>query len=395
MQHMRQPFITGKPVAGKYFINRETELKKLDLILAGTANGDINNVILLGLRRTGKSSILLNMQEKMSKGKKVIPIIFNADGISTKDRFSRAYTNDVLNAYVEHAESMLPKEKTRSILSTSADKIKGTMTGLDAEISEFNAFHLKFKESKSSDDELLEKALQYPEKLAKAKNISFVVMIDEFQDLLKWGEEFLRMFRRLVQSQRRVAYILSGSAPTIMRQMVYDAESAFYRQLIEVHVGPLAKKHVCSFVKRRLRTVEISIGEQALERIFLLSGGLPDYVQRLGLQIYLSDSDKRSILPEDVEKAYREMIVRLNPDFGNAFRTFSDMEKEILIALANGIENPGGISAEIKRPQSSLPKTISRLMNQDVIEKRREGRYRIVDAVFSDWLAKRFASSRP
>jgi len=402
MQAMHQPFIVGRPVTGKYFIDREAELKKLEAILSGTPKGDINNAILLGLRRTGKSSILLNLQEKLSKDKRVIPIIFDAYGISTKERFGSAYMSAILNAYSKHAGNTFPHEKIKRILSTNFDKIRGTVAEFEAEISEFIAFRLKFKESRVNEDELLEHALQYPEKLGDAKNVSFVVMIDEFQDLLKWGDEFLRMFRRLMQSQSRVAYVISGSAPTIMKQMIYDAKSPFYKQLIEVHVRPLTKNHVRSFVKRRLRTARIVIEEQSLERIFQLSSGLPDYVQRLGLQIYLNclsssraNSGKRAILPSDVEDAYREMTIQLDPDFGNIFKAFSDLEKEILIALAHGIENPGSIAAEIRRPQSSLPKTLGRLMSQDIIERHRSGRYRIIDAIFSDWLSKRFSNYPP
>ncbi len=392
---MQQPFIVGKPVTGKYFIDRKKELKKLTAILSGTAKGDINNAILLGLRRTGKSSILLNIQEKLSKNKKTIPVIFDSYGISTKERFGRAYMNKVLNSYAEHTGDKSYKEKITKIFSENFDNVKDKLLEFDIGVSEFVTFHTKFREPKIDEDELLEHALRYTEKLGDDKDISFVVMIDEFQELLKWGDEFLGMFRRLMQSQSRVAYVFSGSAPTIMKQMIYDAKSPFYKQLIEVRVGPLTKVSVYSFVKKRLQTVKISIEAKSLEKIFLLSGGLPDYVQRLGLQIYLNslDKNKKSVLQKDVEKAYSEMIAQLDPDFNNIFKTFSDLEKEILIALANNIENPSTIAAEIRKPQSSLPKTINRLINQDVVEKYRDGKYRIVDTIFSDWLGKRFTNT--
>ena len=318
-------------------------LKKLTAILSGTAKGDINNAILLGLRRTGKSSILLNIQEKLSKNKKTIPVIFDSYGISTKERFGRAYMNKVLNSYAEHTGDKSYKEKITKIFSENFDNVKDKLLEFDIGVSEFVTFHTKFREPKIDEDELLEHALRYTEKLGDDKDISFVVMIDEFQELLKWGDEFLGMFRRLMQSQSRVAYVFSGSAPTIMKQMIYDAKSPFYKQLIEVRVGPLTKVSVYSFVKKRLQTVKISIEAKSLEKIFLLSGGLPDYVQRLGLQIYLNslDKNKKSVLQKDVEKAYSEMIAQLDPDFNNIFKTFSDFGKR----------DPNCVGKQHRKPQ--------------------------------------------
>jgi len=119
---------------------------------------------------------------------------------------------------------------------------------------------------------------------------------------------------------------------------------------------------------------------------FEQSHGFSDYLQRLGLQIFLDclEKDKKTVTESDVQKAYSEMIIQLDPDFGNHFTTFSDLEKEILIALANSIESPSEIASEIRKPASTLPKILTRLINQDVVERYREGKYRIIDPIFAD-----------
>ena len=196
---------------------------------------------------------------------------------------------------------------------------------------------------------------------------------------------------RLSKCSPRVAYVFSGSAPTIMREMVYDSKSPFYKQLVEIYAGPLAEDSVRSFVKSRLATVGITIDEPSLEKIFLLSGGLPDYVQRLGLQMYLDclTEDRNTVIKENLESIYSKLMVQLDPDFSNSFKIFSSMEREVLIALAGGKGRPSEIASAIRKPQSSMPQILSRLMNQDVIE-RYAGSYRIIDAVFSNWLAERY-----
>jgi AAA+ ATPase superfamily predicted ATPase len=389
---MEQPFVVGKPVTGKYFIDRESELKQLLALLSGTPKGDINNIILLGLRRTGKSSILLNAKKTLDKNKKIITVIFDAYGISTKERFGRTFVSKVLQAYVEKSGQHPYKERIKKLLGEKFEKLAERVSEFEVEFAEYVRFQVKLREPKISEDELLEAALQYPEKLGKDKGVYFVIMIDEFQELLQWDENFLKMFRRLVQAQKHVAYVLAGSAPTIMKQMVYDASSPFYKQLTEIHVGKLSSESVSSFVQKRLKSVKISIDKKALDTIFYLSHGFPDYVQRLGLQLFLRtlESGKKQIGEADVQAAYSEMILQLDPDFSNNFAAFSPLEKEILIALATGSKSPAEISAEIRKPMSTLPKTLTRLMNQDTVEKYQEAKYRITDPILSDWLNRRY-----
>lgn len=390
---MEQPFVVGKPVTGKYFIDRESEIKKILALLSGTSKGNINNVILLGLRRTGKSSILLNVKETLSKDKKIIPVIFDAYGISTKERFSKALINKVLQTYIELTGDKSYKERIRKILGQTLEKLEETISEFEIEVAEYVRFQAKLRESKINEDELLEYALQYAEKLGKEKGVYFVIMIDEFQDLLEWGDKFLKMFRRLVQAQKHVAYIFSGSAPTIMKELVYDAKSPFYKQLMEVPVNRLDRKSVSTFVQKRLKSVKISINASALDLVYTLSNGLPDYVQRLGLQIFLNslESSINQIDESKVQQAYSELLLQLDPDFNAHFDTYSDLEKEILIALAGGLDTPATIAREIRKPLSSLPKTITRLINQNIIERPREGKYRITDPIFADWLNQRYA----
>lgn len=391
---MEQPFVVGKPVTGKYFIDRESEIKRILGVLSGTSKGSINNAILLGLRRTGKSSILLNVRDALSKNKKIIPVIFDVYGISTKERFSKTFVDKVLQAYVEQTGGRSYKERIKKLLTQKFEKLGERISEFDVEVAEYVKFHVKLNETKINEDELLEDALQYPEKLGRSNNVYFVIMIDEFQELLKWKDKFLKMLRRLVQSQKHVAYVFAGSAPTVMKEMVYNVKSPFYKQLVDTRVDRLGQKAVTAFVQKRLRSVKIEIDSSALDMVFQLSYGFADYVQRLGLQIFLNslESGTKKIGGPDVQKAYSEMITKLDPDFSNSLGGFSDLEKEILIALSGGFDSPASIASEIRKPMSSLPKTLTRLINQDIVERYREGKYRVSDPVFSEWLFRRYST---
>jgi hypothetical protein len=71
-------------------------------------------------------------------------------------------------------------------------------------------------------------------------------------------------------------------------------------------------------------------------------------------------------------------------------KSFTDFEKEVLIALSHGKTNPSSMAQEIRKPISSLSQILHRRMSHGIVEKYVEGRYRIPDPVFSDWLSQRY-----
>ena len=387
------PFIVGKPVAGEYFINREDELARMVGMLSAVRSGASSNIALIGLRRTGKTSLFENVKQRLMKIERIVPVLFNCFGISTKTRFSRAFMQEVTQAYIsEQKEDRLYRERLISFLKGGWQDLSKAVSDVDISISEFAKFHVKLREAKIDEDELINMALRYPEILAERKNVYFVVMIDEFQDTLKWGDDFLKNFRRIIESQKRVAYAFSGSVTTIMKDLLYRKRSPFYRQLVEIGVGKLPLEHARKFVLSRFQEAEMKISDDGVDYLLACSGNYPDYIQRLGLRVYqLGISEGKSSLDErDVKNAYDEMIQQLDGEFSTYFRSFTDFEKEVLIALAQGRTNPSLIAREIRKPISSLPQILDRLMSHGIVEKYTEGRYRISDPVFSDWLERRY-----
>ena len=228
--------------------------------------------------------------------------------------------------------------------------------------------------------------------MAKGKDVYFVIMIDEFQDTLKWGEEFLKNFRRVIESQKRVAYAFSGSVTTIMKNLLYEKRSPFYRQLVEIELGRLPTESSKEFVASRLKKAGMEISSEAVDDLIIYSGSYPDYIQRLGLKLFQRglSHGSNTLEKQDVDAAYNEMIQSLDGEFSTYFSCFADLEKEILIALAHGNTNPSLIAQETRKPISSLPQILHRLINHGIVEKYIEGRYRISDPVFSDWLSRRY-----
>jgi len=226
--------------------------------------------------------------------------------------------------------------------------------------------------------------------LAQEKDVFFVVMLDEFQDVIRWGDDTLKRIRSVVQSQKRVCYVLAGSATSIMRNLVYARRSPFYRQLVEIPIKKLDKSIATAFIKRRFECAEMEVADSVIAKIATLSDGYPDYMQRLGLELYLLIGQGCMIAEDQVDKAYEDMVVSLDGEFDNYFRNFSPLQREILVALATGSIQPSEVARAVRKPIFNISKTLTTLMNYSIIEKPMKGQYRITDPVFADWLNRRF-----
>jgi len=383
---MREPpFIVGRPVTGEYFVDREDELRRLQTLVEGIQKGASSNSALIGLRRTGKTSILENLEVLLKPNAKLIPVIANCYGIAAKSRLAKVLVDKTIESYVcKTGDSAFLKRITKAIGQAAKSAI-----GRISEV-KFAEFSLKLQDKNTEEDSLIEEALQYIEALAQEKDVFFVLMLDEFQDVIRWGDDTLKRIRSVVQSQKRVCYVLAGSATSIMRNLVYDRRSPFYRQLVEIPIKKLDKSIATAFLKRRFECAEMEVADSVIAKIATLSDGYPDYMQRLGLELYLLIGQGCMIAEDQVDKAYEDMVVSLDGEFDNYFRNFSPLEREILVALATGSIQPSEVARAVRKPIFNISKTLTTLMNYSIIEKPMKGQYRITDPVFADWLNRRF-----
>lgn len=382
------PFIVGRPVTGEYFVDREEEMRRLLALVTGVQKGASSNSALIGLRRTGKTSILENLAIELEPNRAIVPATVNCYGIAARSRFAKLLVERTAEAYAQ-------KTGDRGYLKRLARAAGQTAKAALEMVSEvkFADFSVKLRDINADEDSLIEGAMQYVDALAKEKDVFFVVMLDEFQDAIRWGDNTLKRIRTVVQSQKRVCYVLAGSATTLMRDLVYDRRSPFYRQLVEIPVRKLDKDTVVSFLKRRFSKAQMNCRESDIERIANYSDGYPDYVQRIGLELYLSVGQEGTVTEERVDKAYEDMVLGLDGEFENYLAAFSPLEREILAALALGRVQPSEVAREVRRPIFNISKTLATLVNYGIIERPAKGRYRISDPVFSDWLGRRFKGS--
>jgi len=388
---MERAFIYGKPVIGPYFTNREKEISLLLSQIESLKQGGSINIALLGQRRVGKTSLIKNTMLRFDNDAHVIPIFIDCMSMPSIRRLSMYIAESAKNNYSEKKKDTEYISGINHYLKKNLSDIFSRIPNIEVSITPYISLKLSIQEQKD-EQSIFEKSLNYLEQLAIQKDVYFVVFADEFSEIaMRWGDEFVRLLRTIIQQQTRVMYIFSSSAVTYMTDLVYNNKSPFYRQLKPVSIGPLPKKETKKFIIQRLHVVNHTISDNALEKMIKITNGLPDYVQRLG-DIVLETSPNEEITEVDIENAYEEMFITLDAVFNLLFTKLTENSKvysDIVVSIAQ-YEKAGQIANDIGVPVSSLYYYLPYLINLGIIEKVEKGKYKLVDPLFKQWIINKF-----
>lgn len=388
---MERAFVYGKPVMGPYFTNREKEISLLISEIGSFKQGGAINIALLGQRRVGKTSLIKNTMLRLDNDGQIIPIFIDCMSMPSIRRLSMYIAESAKNNYSEKKKDTEYISGINDYLKKNLSDILSRIPDIDVSVTSYISLKLSLQEQKD-EQSIFEKSLNYLEQLATQKDVYFVVFADEFSEIaMRWGDEFVRSLRTIIQQQTRVMYIFSSSAVTYMTDLVYNNKSPFYRQLKPVSIGPLPKKETKQFILQRLHVVDHTISDNALEKMIKMTNGLPDYVQRLG-DIALDTSSDEEITEVDIENAYEEMFVTLDAVFNLLFTKLTENSKvysDIVVSIAQ-YEKAGQIANDTGVPVSSLYYYLPYLINLGVIEKVKKGKYKLVDSLFKQWIVNKF-----
>src|SRR5207244_10122619 len=111
--------------------------------------------------------------------------------------------------------------------------------------------------------------------------------------------------------------------------------TTIYRHCIEIYVIKINKYTVKKYLKKRFNTVHIKINDLYIENIVTYCEGYPDYVQRLGMELYLAVGNGGTVTKQQIDRAYEDMTIRLDGEFEGYFANFSPTEREILVAISS------------------------------------------------------------
>jgi predicted AAA+ superfamily ATPase len=306
---LENPYIFGVPVSDEdTFFGREKELRLIFDTLEDVPRGQKQDLVVLGPRRIGKSSLLRRLVGLLKPNKDFVPAFVDVQSIKPKK--NRTLFLKVLRAI----------KKGYQQKGVAAERLPHFETLSSDDISEDEEF-LTFDEDMSRLNDLI--AAQGLPRL--------VLMFDEVELLVELGgRDTLDWFRSLIQSMPYSIFVVAGSEH--LYSLTQDYGSPFYNIFKTVELHPLAPQAAKRLLEVPAANIGLDISSAEVDKILRYTGNNPYFIN--GIAHYLVQELNRQqryrVYPQDVDKVIRECTQYLSSQLAYLWNSVSHLQKVIL-----------------------------------------------------------------
>jgi len=373
----KSPFQYGTTVSTKSFTDRDKDAEKLYLNLIQGINTTI-----ISPRRWGKSSLVEKViGDIQKKNKEVRTIIIDLFAVSSEEEFLEMFAKEVIKASSSKWEEWV--KSTKDFFKQIIPKIS---MGIDPQ----NDFSLSFdlKELKKYQEEILD----LPEIIAQQKNISFIICLDEFQNLASFPDyEILeKKMRSYWQRQKKVTYCLYGSKRHMMTDIFNNSSKPFYRFGDIMLLQKISSDHWEKFILKSFKRTGKNIEKKTAALIPALMKNHSWYVQQLAH--YTWQKTEKIAGEEEVYQALEELIFANTPLYQKEVESISPTQLSLLKAVSQR-EIQLTSTAVMEKYRVGTPRNILKnkaiLIQNDVINED-NGNYEFLDPAFELWFLKQY-----
>lgn len=369
---LKNPFTFGVPVSGyKEFFGRHEELNRIFNTLENVPRGQKQDIVVLGPRRIGKSSLLRHIEKKLSKqDKEFVPVYIDVQNVLPREiqtLFFKILTA-INKGYHEKGITTLPKFST-----LESDAIPPAR--------EFLIFNQDMENLNQFIDE--EKAPR------------LLLMFDEVELLLDFGGiRILEWLRSLIQSMTFTVFVVAGSDR--LYSLTQDYGSPFYNIFKTIELFPLDSNSARKLIVKKALEIRMRIDNSEIEKILDYSGSSPYFVQGIAHYLVeeLNEKKRYQVYGNDVDKVIIECVSYLSPQFGYYWNVASQPQRIILFALAKiGYQQTADeLMSKLPSVKTFFPsrheqlESFENLVQQQILQKDNENRYWFVVPLIVDWI---------
>ena len=115
---------------------------------------------------------------------------------------------------------------------------------------EHEGIKIGYEISKEQDtNKLVERTFHFANKFASLSDKKMIVFIDEFGDVEKFGQDFIKKLRSYMQTHENVVYIFAGSQTSVINNIFLNKENAFFNFATLMSIDMLENKSTLEFLK--------------------------------------------------------------------------------------------------------------------------------------------------
>ena len=320
------PFRIHGVVTGEYFTNRAAELSRIRKTLREPGA----KLLVYGPRRMGKTSALERAIERHRTGGGVA---FLAD-ISTTTALA-----DVANRILEAATAALGR-KWKDVVGDLAARI-----GLSITLKPDPATGLMLPNVDialraapiDAQRATLARTLDALDTLAKDRKTVIGVVLDEFQEIRRFGDDEAEWhLRGVVQHHSHVSYVLAGSQAHVNERML-DKGGAFYKLADQLVFGAIDEAHLAQWIDDRLTASGVKAkGVGAC--IIAIAGPRTRDVVQVARRCYDNGIAHRHTSDEEVTRALDDVVAEQEPLLESLWSRCSPLQQNVLRAVAANVD---------------------------------------------------------
>lgn len=381
------PFKVGGIVEPPYFIGRDEELTRL----VEDARGLAQNTLILAPRRYGKSSLLHNVRLRLVDEPNLLTPYVNCREITSAEDFHRATVLALLEAFERKRRVAGLLEAVRATVKDGILSALRRVEEIGGSVGDVGRIYLRFREHEVDAPELLRAAFRFFSEFSAEKGVRAVFVMDEFQEVAAFDGQLFNLLKKELDENPNVRYLFSGSSVRLLSSIFLREDAPLYLMVARHFMQPLDEKSVVEFVTQRLDVAGLSASPAAAAAVFEHTGGIPFYIQKLGLLLvhgaWLDSRDE--IDQPDVECAFTRMLDELDSEFETRWASrFSPQQRSILKALARlGRARLTDIAAAMTARPTDISSAIGRMKDMMILANDASNEYGITDTVFAAWLA--------
>lgn len=374
----RNPFFFGEVVTGESFTDRINEIETLTRELRGG-----HNIFLISPRRYGKTSLIINVLKRLKK-EGLLTFYIDLYKVASLRELLEAYARGVARSYTTRVERF--SEFVKDVFPGLRPKI---VIGSDGAPSIEVDVHFRDKELLNS----LEEVFDVPEKIARKRKKNFVVVFDEFQEILNLdGEKLEKKMRACFQHHHNVGYLFAGSKRHLISSMVSDPNRAFYKLGDIMNLKKIKPSEMIEFLKKQFSKGSIEVGENVLKYILKVSENVPYNVQYLCHHMWNWCLEAKKIEKEDIIEVLENIINEQSVNY-IAFWDGLSLHQRLFLKAISKFQNKQTFSKEFIMENDlgtagSVQKSIALLKKKNIIDV--EGKeIWFNDVFFKEWIKKR------
>jgi ligand-binding sensor domain-containing protein len=369
------PYVAGNPITSpKLFFGREDVF---DFVLENLVGAEQKNTLVLhGQRRTGKSSVLLQLRDRVLP-QEFIPVYINMEA--------------------------LPDVKTmEAFLARLAYEIGRAVRkrGLELEVP------VDFSEQPAT---TFDRFMDAAEDTLSGQRL--VVMFDEFELIeskIIQGMDagVLNYFRNLMQYRDSLIFVFAGTHR--LQEMTRDYWSILFSIALNREIGFLGEEDTRRLITKPVQD-HLEYDDLAIEKIIRVTHRQPYLVQLICWQLvnYLNDQQRNYATINDVDEVLAQTLVTAEAYFNSIWEQ-STSHQRLALALFTALIRPGKETATLSEIQTGLADkgvaitgheliaALHELCRRDVLEERTNGElyYRFQIDLVRMWVEKNKPLSR-